>query len=682
MFKKKFLIITFSFLALFNSNLLAQIENQKLTLMPYPESVVLSEGQFYIDEDFGLQYSYVDERLKQASDRFLVRLAKRTGLFLNYPFAMVKSDSIVPKLIVEVEKKTEVKLGMDESYSLIVKSNSIFINSQTDIGALRAFETLLQLLSADEKGYYFPNIKIEDSPRFQWRGLMMDVCRHFMPIDIIKRNIDGMAAVKMNVLHLHLSEDQGFRVESKTYPKLHELASDGKYFTHEQIKEIVKYAGDRGIRVVPEFDVPGHATAMLIAYPELASALGPYTIERNWGVFDPTLNPILDTTYKFLDNLFGEMAQLFPDEYFHIGGDENNGKQWDSNDEIQAFKVENNLEDNHALQGYFNQRVLEILTKHGKIMVGWDEILHPSMPKNIVIQSWRGKKALIEAAKSGYQTILSNGYYIDLIQPTDFHYLNDPLPADVNLGDKEKEKILGGEATMWAELVSPENVDSRIWPRTAAIAERFWSPSEFNDIEFMYNRLDEISFQLEEHGLTHIKNYEMMLRRLTNNNKTQSLHNLISVLEPVKIYKRHGLKKHTQQSPLSRVVDAATPDSKEARNFRTLVDDFLSDSNLVLSKREKIKNSLIKWRNNHNELKKIIIQSPILFEIEPMSKNLEQISNVGLEVIDLLSNNEFPNENWIAEVAQIIENSKEPIAQTELMIVESIEKLFIRLIDN
>ncbi len=682
MFKERFLIMCLSFLSLFLSNHFAQIQNQNLNLMPYPESIEISKGKFYIDEDLSLQYSSVGERLQNASNRFLVRLAKRTGLFPNYPFGMVYSDSVVSKLIVEVEKESDVKLGMDESYHLNIKSDLIRIKSQTDIGAIRAFETLLQLLSADEKGYFFPNIDIVDSPRFPWRGLMIDVCRHFMPIDVIKRNIDGMAAVKMNVLHLHLSEDQGFRVESKTYPKLHELASDGNYFTHEQIKEIIKYADYRGIRVVPEFDVPGHATAILTAHPELASAPGPYSLERNWGVFDPTLNPILDTTYIFLDNLFAEMAQLFNDEYFHIGGDENNGKQWDSNDEIQDFKIKNNLEDNHALQGYFNQKVLEILTKHGKIMVGWDEILHPSMPKNIVIQSWRGKEALIKAAKDGYQTILSNGYYIDLIQPTDFHYLNDPISPNTNLSKTEKEKILGGEATMWSELVSPENVDSRIWPRTAAIAERFWSPSEINDVEFMYKRLDEISYQLEEHGLMHIKNYDMMLRRLTNNNETESLDNLISVLEPVKIYKRHGLKKHTQQSPLTRVVDASTPDSKEARKFRSLVDDLLLDPNFVKSKAEKIKKKLVLWRDNHNELKKIIVNSPILFEIEPMSKNLEKISNIGLEIIEYLSQNKTPSNIWIDETSNIIEKSKEPIAQTELMIVGSIEKLFNKLLNN
>jgi len=682
MLKRKTIIISFSFLILLSYNSIAQTTNSELTLMPYPKSVELSEGQFNIDKEFVLQYSDVGPRLKQASDRFLDRLAKRTGLFLTHPFAVVNNHSIVPKLFVEVENKSEVKLGMDESYSLIINSNSVIIKSRTDIGVLRAYETLLQLLSADENGYYFPNIIIEDSPRFPWRGLMIDICRHFMPVDVIKRNIDGMTAVKMNVLHLHLSEDQGFRVESKIYPKLHELGSDGFYYSHEQIKDIIKYADDRGMRVVPEFDVPGHATAILAAHPELASAPGPYKIERNWGVFDPTLNPILDTTYTFLDNLFAEMSQLFPDEYFHIGGDENNGKQWDSNDEIQAFKSKNNLEDNHSLQGYFNKKVLEILTKHGKIMVGWDEIFHPSMPNNIVIQSWRGKEALVESAKKGYQAILSNGYYIDLIQPTDFHYLNDPLPADVKLSESESKMILGGEATMWAEMISPETIDSRIWPRTAAIAERLWSPREINNVEDMYDRLETISYQLEEHGLTHIKNYEMMLRRLTNNTDTEALKILISVIEPVKIYNRYRLKPQTQQTPLTRVVDASSPDAKAARQFRDMVEDFFSDSNFVITEKENIEKYLRKWRDNHEGLKKIIIKSPILFEIEPMSKNLKDISNVGLEAMDYLVNDKFPNTNWITETAKIIENSKQPIAQTELMIVESIEKLYHKLLNN
>jgi len=267
-------------------------------------------------------------------------------------------------------------------------------------------------------------------------------------------------------------DDQGFRVESLAWPKLHEQASDGNFYTRAQIRDVIDYATERGIRVVPEFDLPGHGSAWLTAYPELASASGPYEIERSWGIFDPTINPTIEKTYEFLDALFAEMAELFDDEFIHIGGDENNGKHWLANPDIVAFMDERGYEGPLTLQRYFNERVLAIMTKYGKRMVGWDEIFEDGLPKNVVIQSWRGRESLFESARLGYSGILSNGYYIDLIHPTDDHYLNDPLPADSPLTPEEAARILGGEATMWAEYVSPETVDSRIWPRTAAIAER------------------------------------------------------------------------------------------------------------------------------------------------------------------------------------------------------------------
>jgi len=274
--------------------------------------------------------------------------------------------------------------------------------------------------------------------------------------------------VKMNVLHLHLSEDQGFRIESKVYPKLHQMGSNGEYFTQQQIREIIAYAADRGIRVVPEFDMPGHATSWFVGYPELASAPGPYVIEKKFGVFDPTIDPTKKSTYKFLKKFLGEMCDLFPDAYFHIGGDENNGKQWDTNEEIKSFMKKNDLKNNHELQNYFNGKVLAILQKKGKKMIGWDEILQPGLPKDALIQSWRGKEGLKSAASQGYQVILSNGFYIDLAEPAWKHYTNDPIPSELNLTEAEQKFILGGEATMWAELVTPETIDSRIWPRTAA----------------------------------------------------------------------------------------------------------------------------------------------------------------------------------------------------------------------
>ncbi|MFZ1292245.1 MAG: family 20 glycosylhydrolase [Melioribacteraceae bacterium] len=658
----------------FVSNALCAVNLEELNLMPYPKSVNLLDGKFRVDENINLQVSKVSERLKKYSDKFLMRLANRTGIFLKNPFAAQANQSHNPNVIFEIDRIGSVKLNEDESYEILISTEKVKIYANNDIGAIRAVETLNQLLQADENGYYFPAVKINDSPRFPWRGLMIDVSRHFMPVNVIKRNLDGMATVKLNVLHLHLSDDQGFRVESKIFPKLTEFGSDGDFYTQEQIKEILHYANDLGIRVMPEIDVPSHTTAILTAYPELASLPLDYKIERKWGVMDPTLNPTLNETYEFLDKLFKEMSELFEDEYFHIGGDENNGNQWNANPEIQKFMKENNLQDNHALQGYFNNRLLTILTKYEKKMVGWDEIFHPSMPTNIVIQSWRGKEALIESAKKGYQTILSNDYYIDLIQPTDFHYLNDPIPADVSLTDNQKKFILGGEATMWSEMISAETMDSRIWPRTAAIAERFWSPGNINDVENMYKRLEYISFLLEEHDLQHIKNYDGMLRRLTNNNDTKALRNLIAVIEPVKFYQRNDLREQTQQTPLTRIIDAATADAKVAREFNKLVDSYLNES-----KNPTLKNEILQylnlWKNNHSEIIEVAKKSPILLEIIPMSENLKNISEIGLEIINSISTNKKIENSQLNSFSKEIEKCKDPIAQTELMIVSGIEKL-------
>jgi hexosaminidase len=502
--------------------------------------------------------------------------------------------------------------------------------------------------------------------------LMIDAARHFMPVEVIKRNLDGMAAVKLNVFHWHLSDDQGFRVECKTFPKLYELGSDGDYYTQNQIKEVIKYADDRGIRVMPEFDLPGHATSWLTAYPEFASAPGPYSIERDWGVFDPTFNPVKAETYDFFDKFFKEMSQLFTDDFIHIGGDENSGKQWDENPAIQKFMKEHNILDNHTLQSYFNSHLLKILTKYGKKMIGWDEIFHPDLPKSIVIQSWRGRESLEEAAKQGYKSILSQGYYIDLNQSTAFHYLNDPLPEDSPLTEEQKKLVLGGEATMWSEYVSPENIDSRIWPRMAAIAERFWSSGSVRDTTDMYRRLDDKSFRLEELGLMHIKNYRMMLRRLCNNSDITALKNFVDIIEPVKLYRRYQLRRQTQQSPLTRVVDASRPDAKVARKFRYYVDQFLSGDETNL---DTIKSLLILWKNNHKELLRTIEISPILKEIESASKDLSNIASAGLEAIEYINIDQKQNKDWLNSKLKLIQKAEVPRGQTNIMVVSAIKKL-------
>ncbi|MEN8191458.1 MAG: family 20 glycosylhydrolase [Bacteroidota bacterium] len=645
-----------------------------INVMPYPKEVKLNTGKFRLDTNFTVSVKNQDEIFFSAASRFIGRLDSRTGLFLNQDCISSKDETVDSKMEIKFNESVNVELNINESYKLVITESKVSLSAETTIGALYGIETLLQLVMIDKEGYYFPTIEIFDEPRFPWRGLLIDVGRQFLPIDVLKRNIDGMLSAKMNVLHLHLSEDQGFRIESKVYPKLHELGSDGLYYTQAEIKEIVRYASERGIRVIPEFDIPGHATSWFVGYPELASAQGPYTIERNWGVKDPTMDPTKEKTYEFLENLFTEITPLFPDPYFHIGGDENNGKQWDKNESIQEFMKENDIADNHELQAYFNKRVLEILTKLNKKMIGWDEILVPGIPKTIMIQSWRGHESLVQSAREGYKGILSNGYYIDLVQPASFHYLNDPIPVDSPLSDEEKKNILGGEATSWGELVTYETVDSRIWPRTAAIAERLWSDQSVNDIDDMYERIDRFSFQLEEHGLLHIKNYEMMLRRLTNNQSIDELKILVDVIEPVKIYQRlyQGVK-YTQYSPYTRIVDAARPESERARKFNKCVAKYLNSKDTT--KENKIKKWLTTWKDNHEKLIPIISNSPIIREIESHSQNLSDISQVGLEAIVLLKQEETAPVKWLDKASALIENAKKPYGQTEIHVIDGIEKL-------
>jgi len=674
------LAIIFFYIILFSFFVTAIIKSKELknefNLMPFPAQIVPGLGEFRLADSFAIAVSPdASGRLVAAANRAFQRLAGRTGLFFSQGKVQPEQSLSNASMIISCQRRGALKLNEDESYELKITLEKIELTAETDIGVLRGLETFLQLLQSDAKGYFFPTVIIKDQPRFPWRGLLIDACRHFMPVEVIKRNLDGMAAVKLNVLHWHLTEDQGFRVECRSFPGLHEQGSDGFYYTQAQIKEVIDYAADRGIRVMPEFDIPGHTTSWFVAYPELASAPGPYTIERKWGIKDPAMDPTREETYQFLDTFFKEMTQLFPDDYLHIGGDEVNGKQWDANPEILAFMKAQGIPDNHDLQSNFNKRVLQILAKYGKKLVGWDEILHPDMPNNIVIQSWRGREALIESAQKGYQGILSNGYYIDLIQPTDFHYLTDPLPEGSPLTDAEKRHILGGEATMWSEYVSFETIDSRIWPRTAAIAERLWSPAPLQDIDDMYRRLDIISFRLEELGLLHEKNYEMMLRRLTNNQNIQPLKTLVDVLEPVKHYRRGEFNDYTSFSPLTRVVDVARPDAKVARIFKKLVSDYLAPESKTSQQRSAIEKWLELWKENHAALSEIIKASPVLREIESLSKDLSLVASIGLAALESIEQRQPTNPNWVQEKLDILEKAKNPRGETELMILPAIEQL-------
>src|SRR5689334_14131251 len=646
-----------------------------LNLMPVPASVTFHRERLAVDGNFRVATrGFSDARLQAAIWRFIKRLEGRTVLTLSPTLA--PDDQTTP-LIVQTQGpgKSVPGLGEDESYRIDITNRQAILSAPTVVGAIRGLETVLQLLDADRNGYFLPGVQIDDQPRFPWRGLMIDCARHFQTIEVLKRNLDAMAAVKLNVLHWHLTEDQGFRVESKKFPKLHQLGSDGNYYTQEQVKDIIAYARDRGIRVVPEFDIPGHSTSWLVGYPELGSAPGPYTIERRPGIFEPALDPTREEVYKFLDTFLGEMAALFPDDYLHIGGDENEGKQWDRNPAIQSFMQAKGIKDNHALQAYFNTRLLKILQKHGKKMIGWDEVLQPDLPKDIVIHSWRGTAALADAARKGYDGILSNGYYIDLIQPASQHYVVDPLPADSTLSPEEARHVLGGEATMWAEWVTAETIDSRIWPRTAAIAERLWSPRTVTDVNDMYRRMAILSLQLEELGLTHKKNQDMMLRRLARDEDIGPLKTLVSVIEPVKEYRRYQMRPQTMLSPLTGVVDATLPDSETARKFSFMVREFLNDAPRYELYREELSETLADWQTSGASLGPMIDRSPALKEIKPLAQSLSQLGATGQEAMSYLKFGMPPPRGWRETSIAKIEEAAKPSGALEFAVIGGVRQL-------
>jgi hexosaminidase len=657
----------------------AEQESQVLGLIPWPENVKTVPGstRFIVENSFSVSVpANADRHLRKAIAIFLDDLRRHTGsLPLDFAFAEPQKGQL--HISVENASKVIQELGEDESYTLEVTPSAANLKASTTLGAMRGLQTFLQLVEVTPQGFALPTVVIQDKPRFPWRGLMIDSSRHFTPIDVIKRNLDGMAAVKLNVFHWHLSDNQGFRVESLRFPKLHEMGSDGLYYTQQQVREIISYARDRGIRVVPEFDMPGHSTSWFVGYPDLASGPGPYSVERKWGVFDPAMDPTRESTYKFLDEFIGEMAKLFPDQFFHIGGDEVNGKQWDANPRIQQFMRAHSLKNDAELQAYFTERVQKIVAKHGKTMEGWDEILHPDFPKDIIIQSWRGQKSLADAAQQGYRGLLSSGYYLDLMSPTSAHYAVDPFTGPTaSLADADKQKILGGEACMWAEYVSAENIDSRIWPRMAAIAERLWSPQSVTDLDSMYARMDEISRWLDAYDLTHNSARTLMLQRMAGTADVSALQTLADFVEPVKGYSRSDLasSEPTALTPLNRLVDAVQPESLGARRFSVQVEKFISGPIRPGAELE-IRSTLTKWRDNDIQFRALAENSSFLQEALPISRDLSALGAAGLEALDYMDRGEKAPDSWKSLQISLAQAAIQPRAQLILMIASPVQKL-------
>ena len=641
-----------------------------------PASVQPGTGQLPITQSFSVAVSGShDASLDSEVQRFVRQLSRQAGI----PFRPKPGAAPTLQIHADHGRQAVQKLGEDESYELTVSDSGAKLTAPTTLGALRGLQTFLQLVQITPAGFAAPAVTIKDQPRFPWRGTMIDVSRHFIPIDVLKRNLDGMAAVKMNVFHWHLSDDQGFRAESKKFPKLTGMGSDGMFYTQDEMRDLVAYAHERGIRVIPEFDIPGHSRSWFLGYPELSSGTGPYTLEGGGpGYIDPIMDPTRESTYKFLEKFIAEMAKLFPDQYFHIGGDEVNGKQWDANPKIQAFIHAHGMKNNQDLQAYFNQRLQKIVAKNHKTMVGWDEILHPDLPKTIIVQSWRGQASLAAAAKQGYSGLLSYGYYLDLMWPAARHYAVDPMAdAAATLTPEETSRILGGESCQWAEWVTPENIDSHIWPRNAAIAERLWSPQSVTDVASMYTRLNAVSIDLEFLGLTHRSARAQMLHRMAGAADISALRVLADVVEPVKDYNRWDDAKGPIDfhAPLTRMIDAVYPESDIARHFGDLVQAFAQSGYKDQSAEAQIRMWLTTWRDNDARLHPLLTQSYLLQEDVPLSQNLSAVGAAGLQALDSLDKGQPAPDAWKTQQLALISRAKMRQADMLLMVVAPVQQL-------
>lgn len=670
---------------------------ETMNLLPVPKNLERQSGFFSLKSDFtvSIQTKGHDTLLTKAVNRMHQTLSRRTGLYFAQQPKGFNDNSGVAALVIRTKKIVLPAIGTDESYTLKVTVSQIVIEAATTSGALHALQTLLQLCTKNGNQFLFPILTISDEPRFQWRGLMVDASRHFIPIDVLERNIDAMAAVKLNVLHLHLTDDQGFRIESKVYPLLHEKGSKGEYYTQNQIRDLISFAQERGIVIVPEFDLPGHCKSWLAGYPELASAPGPYEpgppgnfkdlkgIDRN-SVIDfmttqpfPSLDPTKETTYTFLDRFFTEMAALFSSPYIHIGADESNGVLWMKNPDIVAFMQKNKIANVHDLQAYFISRVHQIISKKNKQMIGWDELFSEDISKNILVQVWRNVDNIKKAIDKGNQVLVSRGFYLDIFMPAYIHYTNPLLSADSSYSTSHLLK--GGEAAQWTELADKRNIETRIWPRCAAIAERLWSPATTANVDDMYRRLYIINQQLDDLGVQHIANYHRALRLYASSENYFTLKTLTDVLTPVKGYKRlytmvtMPSEVSHQNSPLNEVADFVFVDSEVKWKFREAVYSYLKNKDNVSEKI--INNYLTLWQSNDSNFQNVAITSKQLERIKEHSKNLSIVASIGTAALSKIKAGDAPSDEWINKCMEQLLNINQAYGETELAIISEIEAL-------
>ena len=512
-------------------------------LIPQPVSIESSDGQASIENEIGLVMNSENENLNKMLSNFSKDLAG-LGIEVNSGSAAETTASALLRLSLMEERKEE--LG-DEGYELTVGQGVIDLSANSPAGIFNGLQTFRQLLpqvrEKDENGAYQPilidGLKVIDYPRFGWRGLMLDVSRHFFTVEEVKDYIDQMSKYKFNVFHWHLTDDEGWRIEIKAfprltevgawrverhgrfgsqrpYPKKNEKATYGGFYTQEEVKEVIAYAQERNVTVIPEIDVPGHSMALLAAYPELSTKkelkfVNPGSKFANWfddGTFEMTIENTLDPSnpgvYAFLDMIFGEIANLFPADYIHMGGDECYHGYWERDPKVQAFMKENGINDSGQLQSYFVKRVEKIISSKGKKMIGWDEILEGGLADGAAVMSWRGMEGGIDAARSQHEVVMTpkEFVYLDYTQgdysvenriyddlSLEKAYSFDPMPNPNLFVDIDPKLILGGQGNLWTEVIpNLQYAYYMTYPRAFAIAEALWSPLKVKDYASFLNR--------------------------------------------------------------------------------------------------------------------------------------------------------------------------------------------------
>jgi hexosaminidase len=433
--------------------------------------------------------------------------------------------------------------------------------------------------------------------------------------------------------------------------------------------------------VVPEFDIPGHSLSWMVGYSQLGSGKGPFELPDVAGVHDEAMDPTRESTYVFLNRFIGEMSKIFPDAYFHIGGDEVEGKLWLENPRIARFMKRKGYEKSSELQTYFSQRLQRIVEKHGKKPIGWDEILVPGLPKSVMVQSWRGVDSLAAGARQGYRGILSAPYYLDGMKANEAHYLADPIPADTTLTPEQQKLILGGEVCMWAEQLNERTIDSRIWPRTAVMAERFWSPQSDRDVVSMYRRLPRISIELEQVGLKHITGPAMMRRSISGQVNPTALTTLTDVLEPVSFGERSETQHTDGHTPLDRLVDTVVPDPPSRFEIAQDVDAVVNKTADSSGAEARLTRRFMEWQDIAPSLFAEMQANPRMSDAAIRAQQLGELGKIGLQALLNFdpNNSTYSGPKLQATSPQdqvaVITDAQKPVALVRFTFLDSLKKL-------